>query len=265
LIAPGALTRRRVLSGCACGACASLIARPAHAAAGLEALFPQYSAVIAASMESGMDTYEANIEQRKQALFATLDAGAKDVLELGIGTGPNLKYYRPGTRVVGVEPNEYMDEYAREKAEALGLSLELRRGVGEALPLEDASVDVVVGTLVMCTVADPARVLAEVARVLRPGGQYLFIDHVAADPGTTLLFQQRLLDGLQQFVAGGCHLTRKTGELIESATKSAVPSSAKAGTVIAPLFDDVTIERFMVDDIWVIAPHVAGVATRVAA
>jgi ubiquinone/menaquinone biosynthesis C-methylase UbiE len=89
-----------------------------------------------------------------------------------------------------VEPNEYMDAYAKEKAAALGLQLKVVRGRGEALPLDDASVDAVVATLVLCTVENPAAVLAEVARVLRPGGRFVFVEHVAASNDGLLLAQQ---------------------------------------------------------------------------
>eukprot|EP00242_Pyramimonas_sp_CCMP2087_P012689 CAMPEP_0198199928 /NCGR_PEP_ID=MMETSP1445-20131203/3035_1 /TAXON_ID=36898 /ORGANISM="Pyramimonas sp., Strain CCMP2087" /LENGTH=334 /DNA_ID=CAMNT_0043869839 /DNA_START=195 /DNA_END=1199 /DNA_ORIENTATION=+ len=260
LISVDAFTRRHLIAGCACG-CVSLIARPAAATAGLEAIFPSYGSITAAAMENGMSYYESQIEARKQALFGMLDPGIEDVLELGLGTGPNLKYYPKGISVVGVEPNAYMNQYALEKAEACGVNLQIRRGFGENLPLEDASVDAVVGTLVMCSVSDPAMVLSEVVRVLRPGGQYIFIDHVAADPGTALLFQQRLLYGLQQFVGGGCHLTRRTGDLIQSAAQPAHQVSNKGPE---RLFADVKMEKFELDgdNLWLIAPHVAGVATR---
>ena len=82
------------------------------------------------------------------------------------------------------------------------------RGFGESLPLEDASVDTVVSTLVMCTVDDVERTLAEVRRVLRPGGAYLFLDHVAAPQGTPLRTMQEALNPLNRAAYEGCRLTR---------------------------------------------------------
>lgn len=101
-------------------------------------------------MAHGMADYEAAIAPRKAALLARL-GGAADVAEVGLGAGPNLRYYARGTAVVGVEPNEAMAQYARQAADAADVALDLRAGVAEALPLADASVDAVVATLLLCT------------------------------------------------------------------------------------------------------------------
>ncbi|KAH1059783.1 hypothetical protein GLYMA_02G109300v4 [Glycine max] len=93
--------------------------------------------------------------------------------------------------------------------------------VGEAIPLSDASVDAVVGTLVLCSVKDVDMTL-KVRRVLRPGGLYVFVEHVAAKDGTFLKFMQRVLDPLQQTLADGCHLSRETGNDISRAGFSSV-------------------------------------------
>mmetsp|Transcript_13950 Transcript_13950/g.19186 ORF Transcript_13950/g.19186 Transcript_13950/m.19186 type:complete len:309 (-) Transcript_13950:109-1035(-) len=246
--------RRIILAGCACGCCSTSLNPPSALAGGLSD-FDWYKQIEAAAMETGMQRYESEIEERKAVLFSQLPENTKEVLELGLGTGPNLKFYKPETHVIGVEPNEYMDAYAKSKAEQFGLELEIKRGCGEALPLDDNSVDAVITSLVLCTVDSPSKVMREIVRVLRPGGKYLFIEHVGADPvsNPALRFQQTLFDPLQQFVAGGCHLTRDTGKLIRSFT-TRLPVEAT--------FQRVDIESFMVPEISLIAPHISGVATK---
>ncbi|EFH63500.1 hypothetical protein ARALYDRAFT_315955 [Arabidopsis lyrata subsp. lyrata] len=159
------------------------------------------------------------ISDYKMKLFDNLVGKAEKVLEIGIGTGPNFKYYTaiPNLSVIGIDPNARMESYARKSAEEAGLKPEdftFIHALGESIPLEDASVDAVVGTLVLCSVADVTRTLNEIKRVLRPGGTFIFIEHVAAEDGTFLRLVQNVLDPLQQVVADGCHLTRHTGESI---------------------------------------------------
>ncbi|XP_010257937.1 PREDICTED: methyltransferase-like protein 7A isoform X2 [Nelumbo nucifera] len=117
--------------------------------------------------------------------------------------------------------------------------------VGEALPVSDASMDAVVGTLVLCSVKDVKLTLEEIKRVLKPGGLYVFMEHVAAQDGTLLRFAQGLLDPLQQIVADGCHLTRDTGKLI-----------SEAG------FSDVNINTTLLSTFSIIRPHIYGIASK---
>ncbi|EMS67622.1 Methyltransferase-like protein 7B [Triticum urartu] len=183
-------------------------------------------------MDKGMQSYEAEIAQYKSNLFSQLSVAGENILELGVGTGPNLKYYASadGVNVTGVDPNMYMEEYSRAAANSAGLpqsNFTFRRGVAEALPAEDDSMDAVIGTLVLCSVKDTDMALREIKRVLKPGGLYLFIEHVAAADGSFLQFVQGALDPLQQFVADGCHLTRKTAENIKEAGFSSLSLNAK--------------------------------------
>ncbi|XP_011655689.1 methyltransferase-like protein 7A isoform X2 [Cucumis sativus] len=178
-----------------------------------------YEDFYASVLANGMKSYEEEIAVYKSQMFANLRGKSQKVLEIGIGAGPNLKYYagNEGMEVYGVDPNQKMEKYAREAAKNAGLppeSFEFKQAVGEAIPLPDASVDAVVGTLVLCSVTNVDMTLREVKRVLRPGGLYIFVEHVAAKEGTVLRFIQDVLDPLQQIVADGCHLTRRTGQNI---------------------------------------------------
>ncbi|KAF6171836.1 hypothetical protein GIB67_007357 [Kingdonia uniflora] len=209
-----------------------------------------YEEFYALAMEKSMEPYEAEIAGCKAELFASFRGKSKDVLELGIGTGPNLKYYADDVsiRVFGVDPNKSMEKYAKAAAKAAGLPpshFAFIQGVGESLPVSDSSIDVVIGTLVLCSVEDVKSVLEEVKRVLKPGGLYIFIEHVAAEDGTTLRFIQSALDPLQQIVADGCHLTRETGKYI-----------SEAG------FSSSNIKREFFSAASLLGPHVYGIASK---
>ncbi|GAB4840034.1 hypothetical protein Ancab_020743 [Ancistrocladus abbreviatus] len=189
-----------------------------------------YEELYALVLNNCTKAYEAEIAEYKSQLFNKLRGSAKEVVELGIGTGPNLKYYAgdPGVRVLGFDPNKKMEKYARAAAEVAGLpqtNFKFMQAVGEALPISDASVDAVIGTLVLCSVKDVNRTLREVRRVLKPGGMYLFVEHVGAKEGTFRRYLQNFLNPLQQMVADGCHLTRDTGKCIAEAGFVHVDSS----------------------------------------
>ena len=163
--------------------------------------------------------YERMVAERKRRLFAGL-SGA--ILEIGPGAGPNLAYYPKDCRWIGVEPNPFMHSYLRQSAERAGLQIEIRQLLAEKLPAADHSIDAVVSTLVLCSVREPAIVLGEVLRVLRPGGRFIFLEHVAAPEGTRLRSVQRFIRPLWQRLADGCHPDRETGPAIERAGFSRV-------------------------------------------
>src|SRR6185312_2126688 len=104
---------------------------------------------------------------RKRALLADV---AGYVIEIGPGAGANLRYYPREIHWIGVEPNPYMEQYIQREAARWGIAATVRRGTAEDLPAADASADVVVSTLVLCSVRNVAASLSEVRRVLRPGG-----------------------------------------------------------------------------------------------
>lgn len=154
------------------------------------------------------------LDERKQNLFAALSG---TVLEIGPGTGANLPYYPAGLHWIGLEPNPAMHGYLREKAELGGLSADLRLGSAEQINVPDASVDAVVSTLVLCSVDSPATSLQEVQRVLRPGGRFIFLEHVAAAAGTKIRTAQNILNPVWKVVADGCHPNRETWRDLEQA------------------------------------------------
>lgn len=171
-------------------------------------------------MDRGMRDYEALVAPVKADVLAAAvggagsggDVGSVDVVEVGIGAAPSMAHYAQlGVRsVLGIEPNAAMAPLAMASAERAGMDgrLEVRGGVAESLPLDTNSADVLVATMVLCSVTDVEAALAEFARVLRPGGRYAFVEHVAAPPGSVLRCAQTLFDPAQVMCACGCHLNR---------------------------------------------------------
>jgi ubiquinone/menaquinone biosynthesis C-methylase UbiE len=103
-----------------------------------------------------------------------------EVLEVAVGTGRNLPFYPDGTRLTGVDWSPAMLAIARRRAADLGLEVDLRQGDAQALDFPDASFDTVLCALGLCAIPDDRRAVTEMARVLRPGGRLLLVDHVAA-------------------------------------------------------------------------------------
>ena len=136
------------------------------------------------------------------------------VLEIGIGSGLNLPLYGAGVRaVIGLEPSPELLRMARRRAGGVRVPVELLEGSAETLPLDDGSVDTVVTTWTLCTIADAPRALAEMRRVLKPDGAMLFVEHGRAPEPGVARWQDRL-DPLWSRIAGGCHLNRKIDDLI---------------------------------------------------
>ncbi len=138
------------------------------------------------------------------------------VVDLGAGNGPVLRYLKPGTVVHAIEPNPYFHRRLAASAAAADVELTIHAVPGEAMDLPDASVDAVVCTWVLCTVGDPVAVLREVRRILRPGGQFVFIEHVAAPTGP-VRFVQRLVRRPWRWTFEGCLTDRNTAATIRAA------------------------------------------------
>jgi len=141
------------------------------------------------------------------------------VLEVGAGTGVNLAYYpRSLEHLILSEPDPHMHRQLRRKARTLGWArAELLDSTIEDLSVRDAGVDAVVGTLVLCSVPHLDRALAEIRRVLRPGGRFIFLEHVAAEGRPRRLAWQRRVEPVWKRLADGCHLTRRTADAIAAA------------------------------------------------
>jgi SAM-dependent methyltransferase len=159
--------------------------------------------------------YDALVAGRKLALMSRLEG---TVLEIGPGAGANLPFFRSSSvRWVGIEPNPYAHARLQEEAARLGLEAEVRLGTAERLPFPDRAADAVVSTLVLCSVRDQAAALREVRRVLRPGGRFVFMEHVVAPHGSWRRFAQRLVKPLWPVIADGCHPDRDTAQAIQDA------------------------------------------------
>ncbi|MEX2112023.1 MAG: class I SAM-dependent methyltransferase [Pirellulales bacterium] len=143
-----------------------------------------------------------------------LESSRGDVLEIGIGTGLNMPHYPPSIRkITAIDPNPGMHRKAAARIASSGIEVDKRVLGGEALPFEDASFDCVVSTFTLCSIAKIDRALAEFYRVLRPGGQFLFLEHgLSRDPGVQKW--QHRLTGLERLIADNCHLNRDIRELV---------------------------------------------------
>lgn len=183
-------------------------------------------------------------EHRRELLAET----SGRVLEIGAGNGGNFRHY-PATveQVIAVEPEPGLRRSAELAAAGATVPVQVIDGRAEALPVSDRSVDAVVLSLVLCSIADVPAALAEAARVLRPGAHLYFYEHVRSEhPGFAR--KQRRLDLVWPLLAGGCHLTRDSEQAI-----------AEAGFTIehARRFD------FLLDGRRTpVSPSVIGVATR---
>jgi len=267
------------LGACGCAACFS---SPRSASALAQLVKPDDEAIkkfdvkrddfldarFACGMATGMGDYEEAASARKARLFRTLFSTLprKDavIAEVGMGSFPNAPYFAQtgapaGMDIIGIDPNDKMENYARLNARKARLTgkpkltptgpaapnaLRVVHGVSEALPLEDASCDAVVCTLTLCSVVSPEASLAEIKRVLKPGGKFLFWEHVLSETDDALRRQQIALTPAQVRRADGCHLDRRTGESIKAAG-----------------FSDVDLEYFELSDFGFLNPTVAGIAT----
>lgn len=189
-----------------------------------------------------------------QAWRADLLAGVTgDVLEIGAGTGHNLGHYGSAvSRLVLTEPDAAMRRRldhqlaeVRSTGRLAGASIEISQAPAEHLPWDDATFDAVVSTLVLCSVSDQSVALAEIRRVLRPGGRLVYLEHVAAEDRPARLAWQRRAEPVWKRLAAGCHLTRTTATAIEQAgfrMEEVTPESArKASPLIRPTVRGVAV------------------------
>ena len=170
------------------------------------------------------------------------------VIEIGAGNGINFPNYPPEvTEVVAVEPEAYLREKAAEAAAGAPVPVTVVDGLADDLPGEPGSFDAAVSSLVLCSVPDQSRALTEIRRVLKPGGELRFYEHVLAEDPKVARLQNRI-EPVWRFCAGGCHPNRDTAAAIETAG-----------------FDIDRCRRFPFKPgplMTVVEPHVIGVARR---
>lgn len=194
-------------------------------------------------LSTGME--RRGVGEHRDELLAGL---AGRVIEVGAGNGLNFAHY-PATvsEVVAVEPEDGLRALAVENAGRSPVPVRVVDGLAERLPGEDGSFDAAVASLVLCSVADQSRALAEIRRVLRPGGELRFYEHVRGETAGRARVQD-LLDYVWPHVGGGCHPNRDTVAGIE-----------RAG------FEVLAMRRFEFRPsplAWPLAPHVIGRALR---
>jgi len=139
------------------------------------------------------------------------------LVELGSGTGENMRYLRKGTHLIAIEPNIHMHDNLRKAADKYGIHLEIKLMVREAIDLADESFEFVMSTLVLCTVKDLEECLKQVKRILKPSGKFVFIEHVKARENSVLASIQNLLHRPWHYCFEGCHTNRDIQPYIESA------------------------------------------------
>ena len=153
----------------------------------------------------------AGLREIRRTLFCRAEGRT---LEIGAGTGLNLPHYTPAvSELVVTEPNSHMLAHLRLRLGSDRLAVgawQLVQTGAEVLPFEDCCFDTVTAAFVQCTIPDPATALAEIARVLRPGGRLLFLEHVRAPEGSRLGRFQDLVEVPHRYVAAGCYPNRRT-------------------------------------------------------
>jgi ubiquinone/menaquinone biosynthesis C-methylase UbiE len=166
-----------------------------------------YDRIMAGTEQAGLAAMRADLLSRSRGR----------VVEIGAGTGRNLDYYGPAAEeLVLTEPEEPMVRRLRGHVADKGVAAEVVQASAESLPFPDDSFDTAVSTLALCTVRHPDRAIAEVGRVLRPGGELLFIEHVRSEEPGLARWQDRLAP-LWRRVGHGCNCNRPTADLIRRA------------------------------------------------
>lgn len=154
----------------------------------------------------------SNLQQYRQELLKDVSG---EILEIGFGTGLNLPHYpEQVTKITTVEPNLGMQKLARSRIKQSQITVDYKVLNSESLPMRDATFDSVVCTWTLCSIPLVEQAVAEVERVLKPGGKFLFIEHGLSQDPKVQVWQNRLTP-IQKVIADGCHLNRRIKELVE--------------------------------------------------
>ncbi|XP_008408334.1 methyltransferase-like protein 7A [Poecilia reticulata] len=216
-------------------------------------LYEGYKRVFPICLQRISINYNKKMHDKKAELFRSLSEFTKPgkkltLLEIGCGTGANFEFYPPGCKVICTDPNphfkKYLDKSMKQNDHLTYDQFVVASGEDMA-SVEDESVDVVVCTLVLCTVEDVPQTLREVHRILRPGGAFFFMEHVVADPSTWAYFFQHVLQPAWYYFGDGCEATRETWKYLEEAG-----------------FSELKLRRIQAQLMFMINPHIIGYAVK---
>ncbi len=157
---------------------------------------------------------EMGSEELEKIRRVVLADAAGIVLEIGVGPGYNIPLYKNIAKLYALDPSKELIEIAKTRANPSDFSIEFLNGGAENIPLPDHAVDTVVSTWMLCSVSDPKKVLSEIKRILRPQGNFIFVDH-GASPNPALRIIQTLLTSVTKYFTGNCHYDRKIEELMK--------------------------------------------------
>lgn len=196
---------------------------------------------LALLLTHGGRRYENRLADEKKRLLGHLKG---HILEIGPGPATNLRYYDPSITWTGVEPNPHLRRHAEQSLGKLHIAGSVVDAEAEDIPVPDESQDAVVCTLVLCSVRDVAAVLREVQRVIKAGGQFAFLEHVAAPLGSWNRRLQNAMTPISRCLGDGCHMNREPQVLISQARFSQVKWNPIPIRLPIPL------------------PHIAGIAWK---
>ena len=153
-----------------------------------------------------------NLKQYRQQLLQNVSG---KILEIGFGTGLNLPHYPEGVeKITTIDPNPGMQKLAKSRIVESNITVDYQVLNGENLPMEDSSFDSVVCTWTLCSIPQADKAIAEVYRLLKPGGKFFFIEH-GLSKDKTIQFWQNTLTPIQKIIADGCHLNRNIRSIVE--------------------------------------------------
>ncbi len=154
----------------------------------------------------------SNLREYRQKLLEDVSG---EILEIGFGTGLNLPHYPDGvTKITTIDPNPGMQKIARSRIAAFNITVDYQVLNGESLPMADASFDSVVCTWTLCSIPQVDKAIAEINRLLKPGGKFFFIEHGLSKDSSIQTWQNRLTP-IQKVIADGCHLNRNIKQIVE--------------------------------------------------